>query len=205
MSRQLPHGWRLTALDLALIAWAVVWIVLGVRVADEVKGLRELSGTVSTVGRAVEESSRTLRGVELPILGQGVEELFGGEGAEVLRRAQEAGASARDSGRSSRESISNLSTLLGLSVAVIPTSPLLFLYLPLRLGRRREAQALRRTLREVGDGPDVERFLARRAIQNLSYRRLREVSPHPWRDAEEGRCSELADAELARLGLDRRS
>ncbi len=189
------------ALDAVLLAWAVVWIFIGLRVAHEVNGLAELSGTVSTVGSAVEDSSRTIRGVDVPVLGQSVQELLGPDAARVLRQSENAGASARASGRHSRESIEDLSTLLGISVALIPTTPLLFLYLPLRITRARESRALRRLMDTSGGDPEVERFLARRAIQNLSYSRLRATSPEPWRDVENGHCRRLARAELARLGL----
>ena len=39
----------------------------------------------------------------------------------------------------------------------------------------------------------LDEFLARRAVQNLPYHRLRAVSENPWRDLEEGRYRALAD------------
>ena len=97
-----------------------------------------------------------------------------------------------------------LTLLVGsLAVALVPSLPLVIGYLPPRLGRAREAAALRRLLIEGAGNPALERFLAQRAVEHLSYRELRRVSATPWRDVEDGRYSSLADAELARLGLRR--
>ena len=110
-----------------VIGWVVVWLFLGFRVADEVRGLSELSGTVTEVGAAVESAGATLGSLAaVPLIGDRVS----APSAEI----QAAGRSAIASGRSSRESIRSLSTLLGFAVAVIPTVPLLVLYLPARLG-----------------------------------------------------------------------
>jgi hypothetical protein len=40
-------------------------------------------------------------------------------------------------------------------------------------------------------------------VENLPYHRLRAITPNPWRDLETGRHSDLAEAELGRLGLRR--
>lgn len=93
-----------------------------------------------------------------------------------------------------------LSVLLGMTIAVLPTAPLL-LYVPFSVGRFREARALRRLLAQCGDVIAMERFLAKRAIANLSYARLRKVREAPWRDIEEGRYGALALAELDRVGV----
>ena len=77
------------------------------------------------------------------------------------------------------------------------------LYLPMRLSWRRQVQALRRALRGAPDDRTVDGFLAWRAVLNLPYDRLREVSTDPWSDLEAGRYRKLGDAELRRLGIDR--
>ena len=119
--------WRREWLDAAILVWAVTWIVLGFRVAEEVRGLSELSGTVIEVGVGIESTGEALGSVrDAPIVGERV--------AEPSEDLTVAGRSAIASGRESRESIRSLSTLLGFAVAIIPTVPLLLVYLPTRLG-----------------------------------------------------------------------
>jgi len=190
----MPDGRRLLALDVALALWVAVWLILALQVAQEVRGLAELSTTVSRVGTAVEESGRLLSGFEnLPF---GV----GDRLDEPARRIEEAGRSAVSSGNSSRDSVESLSLLLGLALAVIPSLPVFGFYLPLRLGYVRERRALLGTIASARSGA-VEELLARRAVERLSYRRLRQVSAEPWRDLAAGRYRALACAELERFGL----
>lgn len=113
--------------DVIVIAWSAAWIVLALEVADKVRGLSELSGTVTEVGFAIESAGGTLGELaSVPLVGDRVSQPSG--------EIKAAGRSAVQSGRSSREDIRDLSTLLGVAVAIIPTVPLLFIYLPLRLG-----------------------------------------------------------------------
>ena len=82
----LPAGRRLIALDVGLALWAVVWVVLALEVATEVRGLSDLSSTVSRVGTAVEESGKALS--ELTNLPLGL----GDRLDEPAKRIEEAGA-----------------------------------------------------------------------------------------------------------------
>lgn len=190
----IPAGRRLLALDLTLVLWVAVWLILALQVAQEVRGLAELSTTVSRVGTAVEESGRVLSGLEELPLG------VGDRLEEPARRIEEAGRSAVSSGSSSRDSVESLSVLLGLALAVIPSLPVFGFYLPLRLGHVRERRALLGAI-ESARGDALEEFLARRAVERLSYRRLRRVSAEPWRDLAAGHYRALACAELERFGL----
>jgi hypothetical protein len=183
-------------LDAGVIVWVVAWIVVGLAIGREVKDLRQLSDTVVTAGQAVQETGQALHTLEsVPFIGNRI--------AQFDQRIQAAGRSAVASGRESRASIANLSLLLTLAVGVIPTVPLVALYAPFRVSRRRDIRFIRKSAREYGQDPAFEEFLARRAAENLPYHRLREVTENPWRDLEEGRYRALADAELARLGLKR--
>ncbi len=185
---------RLVVLDVTLAVWVAVWVILALQVAQEVRGLAELSTTVSRVGTAVEESGRVLSGFEDLPLG------VGDRLDEPGRRIEEAGRSAVSSGSSSRDSVESLSVLLGLALAVIPSLPVFGFYLPLRLSHVRERRALLGAI-ESARGDALEEFLARRAVERLSYRRLRRVSAEPWRDLAAGRYRSLACAELERFGL----
>lgn len=114
-------------MDALVVVWIIAWVALGLAVAREVDGLKELSGTVRTTGLAVEESGRAIRSLgPLPLVGDRLE--------RPGRRIEDAGRSAASSARSSRRSIERLSVLLGLAIGVIPSVPLVALYLPARLG-----------------------------------------------------------------------
>ena len=185
-------------LDVAAVLWVALWIVLALLVGREVRNLRELSDTVVTAGVAVEQTGGLVRTLEnVPFLGSRV--------SGVADQVEAAGRSAQESGRDSRDSTENLSVLLALCIGLIPTLPLLGLYLPLRWTWTHEARAVRRALRFRPDDPLLTEFLARRAVVNFSYDRLLAVSQQPYRDLEEGRYDELARLELERLGIQRRS
>jgi len=188
-------GGRLVhVLDVATAAWVVLWIVLALLVGREVRNLRELSDTVVTAGVAVEQTGGLVRTLgNVPFLGDRV--------SKVADQVEAAGRSAQVTGRDSRDSTENLSVLLALSIALIPTLPLLALYLPLRITWTRDARAVRRALRARPDDPLLKEFLARRAVANFSYDRLLSVSEHPYRDLEAGNHSALACLELQRLGI----
>jgi hypothetical protein len=181
-------------LDAALVVWVAAWIVFGVAISREVHGLTKLSDTVVKAGTALERTGSALGGLRsLPVVG--------GRIGTVEDQARVAARSARASGRSSRKNIEDLSLLLGLAVAIVPSLPALFVYVPFRLARAREARALQQAVSGSADDPALWEFLARRAVDNLPYDRLRQVSPNPWRDLEEGRFEALAVLELARLGF----
>lgn len=187
---------RLGLLDLAVVVWVAVWIALGVAVGSNVARLTDLSHTVTSDGLAIQTVGHSLDALAgVPFVGGG---LFGGAAREI----QAAGTSAVHSGRSSASAVDALSILLAIAVALLPATPVLGFYLPLRLARRREAQALRRTVREYGRDPAFRAFLARRALDTLGYDRLVTVTPAPWADPPSAPRAALAAAELLRLGID---
>jgi hypothetical protein len=187
---------RIRLMDLALTAWAACWLVLGVMIATEVRGLSDLSRTVTTAGAAVEQTGRLMeRLASLPFVG-----------ADVARSADqviEAGRQAQESGGSSRSSVRRLSVLLGVAIAVLPSAPLV-LYVPWRLQLARDRRVLRRAVSSGAlDDDALLEVLARRGAGRLSYRVLLEVSSDPWGDIRAGRYERLAEAELERVGLAR--
>jgi hypothetical protein len=183
-------------LDAVVVLWVAAWIVLAVLVGREVRNLRELSDTVVLAGVAVEDTGDLVAELEgVPFIGSEV--------GDVASRVREAGASAQESGRESRDSTENLSVLLALSIGLIPTLPLLGLYAPLRLAWTQDARAVRRALATDPSDLALRQFLARRAVANLHYDQLLAVSRDPYADLEAGRFDALADQELERLGLRR--
>jgi hypothetical protein len=189
---RLPGGRAQLLLDLALLTWTLWWVGAGVAVAIEVRGLAELSGTAAESGRAAIAVGETLGG--LPVVGGEV-----AEPAEAIRRA---GEDAVVSARSARASARRVGVLLGVSIAAIPSLPVLLLYLPARVATARERRTLARAIATGGRG--LDEVLAQRAVAHLPYRTLRAVSDDPAGDLDAGRHGALADAELAWFGIDRR-
>lgn len=185
------------AVDVMVAAWVVLWIVVGIVVADAANGLTQLSDAVGAAGGAVTDSGEALGSLDLPIVGQPL--------ADAAAGIERAGQDVEATGRSTRADIERFSRLLGLAVALIPTVPMLAYYLPPRLARGREAGAFKQMVHDGDGDPRLEEFLARRAVERLSYSRLRAVSRMPWRDLDEGRFEQLAEAELRRMGFVRRS
>jgi len=140
---------RVVALDAAVLAWAAAWVVMGVLVAGEVRGLSDLSRTVTTAGAAVEQSGRLIGRLDgLPVIG-----------ADARRTADQvvaAGRQAQQSGRDSRRSVRRLSLLLGVTIAVLPSAPLI-LYGPWRLGERRSRRERVAGASSPGRGGDAPR------------------------------------------------
>jgi hypothetical protein len=185
---------RVLAIDVALGSWAVCWIVLAFLIATEVRGLSDVSRTVSTAGAAVEQSGRLLERLgALPVVGDDLE--------REAEQVAEAGRQARSSGASSRRSVRRLSVLLGVAIAILPSAPLV-LYLPWRVRLARERRTLRAVISRRGlEDEALLEILARRAAQRMPYRALLAVSRDPWSDIRAGRHERLAHAELARVGL----
>jgi hypothetical protein len=181
-------------LNVALAIWAVFWIGIATYTAHEVAALRTLSHTVVKAGTATESTGHALAAIgHLPFVG--------GRISSLAAQAVAAGASARTSGASTATTIDQLAILLGIAIGLIPTVPLLALYLPLRLGWRRDRKAVRDAIARWDGEPGLEAFLAHRALAHLPFHELRELGY----DGTEGsaRHSDLAAAELRRLGLDR--
>ncbi len=195
MSRaRLPGGAGILIVDLAVVAWVVIAILVGIAVADAVKELTALSESVSNAGRAIEGSGSAIGSLrDLP--------LVGGQIGDAAEGVQGAGRGVVDEGRAAGVTIERVANLLGLVVALLPILPALALYLPPRLARASEIGSLKRVVRAGAGDPRLERFLAERALHHLSYRELARVSREPWRDLAEGRHRDLAEAELRRVGV----
>jgi hypothetical protein len=130
MTWHMPTGRTRFVLDAILVLWVAGWITLGILVGREVQALESLSETTVTAGQALDSAGRALGVVaDLPIVGENVRELAG--------RTREAGRSAVVTGRESRDSIHDLSILLAVTIAVVPSVPYVLLYVPLRLSWRR--------------------------------------------------------------------
>jgi hypothetical protein len=191
MARLLPSGRTILVLDVVAVLWVAAWIVMGTWVHDEVQGLQSLSDTIIRTGQGVEDVGGVLREINVPFVG------------DQLQRAGEevtgVGADTKASGRQAADSAEKLSMLLGLSVALIPSSSLFLFYFPARVAHARERRALRGLTIQAREDPELEHFLARRALMGLSYRRLAAMSERPWRERTDER--RLIAAEREEMGV----
>ena len=116
-------------LDVILIAWSAIWILVGVAVYNEVRGLRTLAGTVAVAGRSLDDTADTLDAyASVPFVG--------GDLRQVARNARRTARSARVSAREGRDSVDDLARLLGIAVPAVAIGPLALAYALLRVRRR---------------------------------------------------------------------
>ena len=175
------------ALDGLVVAWIVVWILVGAAVGWNLWQLRQLSTTMGSAADSLENVADALDVVgNVPLVGDRIDEFA----TTVHQTADDTHASAE----SSRDSISSLSYLLGIVVFVIPSVPVLGLCLPDKLRRRREIDEVLHALRQA-DHAWVDEFLAWRAITKIPFHELHELSDNPWKELREGRHHTLAGAE----------
>ncbi|MDP8936210.1 MAG: hypothetical protein M3O23_00385 [Actinomycetota bacterium] len=186
------NGNRLVTIAVAL--WAVVWLVTGVVTGLQIRNLTEVSDSIVESGRALDAAGAALQDIgRLPVVGERPRQL----GEQVRRTAGE----IHQAGMSSRETVRWVSVLLGAALVLIPVVPIVAVYVPLRTARNRNRRALARGLSAPVPDPVLEQFLAHRAVQNLPYDALLQVSSDPWGDLQRGSYRRLANAELTRLGL----
>lgn len=180
--------------DAFVVLWVLLWLAVGVLAAFEIRQLTSLSSSVVDSGNALGTAGGALKDLAgLPFIGERIGDL----GSQV-------GATATgivDSGKQSESSIEVLAVVLGAAIGLGPAGPVLLLYLPARLARRRTRKAINRALRESDDQGQITAHLARQAVANLEFRQLMAVSGDPTADLAEGRYADLAAAELRRLGL----
>jgi hypothetical protein len=113
---------RFRVLDVVLVAWAALCIALGVWVGVEVRNLTQLSDTVTTGGKALNQTSEALRQLRgIPFVGSRLK--------SMQVRVHAAAVQAKASGASSHSTIDDLSVLLAVAIALVPTVPVIAVYL----------------------------------------------------------------------------
>ncbi len=184
-------------LDRLVLFWVALWIVIGAATGITLWRAAELGDTVSRSGTTLTTVGTTLRDLsELPLIPDRPGEI----GTEV----QESAAEITVRGQEVKRQLRLLGVLLGIAVVGIPVTPIVGLYLPLRVRRQREITRLRKSLRAHPDDEALDAWLADRARSALAYEEVERVA----RENEGDRVSvsrALADAELRRLGLRRPS
>ena len=188
---RIPASSRVAAPDVVVVAWAVLWIALAVAVVQSTRDVAKLGGTVSQTGSAVSEVGGIIN--DIPLLP--------GDVSGASDSVQAAGESAQVNGAEGQDAADRLGIYLGIAIAIIPSVPIIGLYLPIRITRVRERRVAQRALALHGGDPQYQEFLARRAVEKLPYEDIMAVSAHPWDDMKQGRFSALASAELHRLEI----
>ncbi len=189
---RIPASSRIAPTDVLIALWAALWIALAVAVVQSTRDVAKLGGTVSQTGSAVSEVGGLIDSIPL----------VPGDVSSASQSVRDAGASAEVNGREGQDAAERLGIYLGIAIAVLPSLPVLGLYVPARLTRVREARAASRSLLMFGSDPRFQEFLARRALENLPYEEIMSVSEQPWEDMKAGRFRALAGAELSRLEID---
>jgi hypothetical protein len=137
-------------LDVALGVWVVVWLIAAAVVAGSIKQLEDGGAAVVTAGDGLQETSAGLRRAagglhetadalgaidELPFVpgdpGAAVERTAG-DVERFAVRVRATADDARAAGRDAEESARTLAVVLGLALALVPTVPVVALYLLLR-------------------------------------------------------------------------
>lgn len=174
--------------------WAVLWLVVGVVTGLQVRQLTDVSDSLVESAEALDVAGVALQDIgRLPLVGERPEAL-GNQVRETALEIDRAGAA-------SRETVRTVSMLLGLALVLIPIVPIVAVYVPLRRAGNRERRAVKRALAGSTHDGLLEEFLAHRAVNNVPYDTLRQVSEDPWGDLRRGSFRRLANAELTRLGL----
>jgi hypothetical protein len=195
MADWLLHPRRRRVVDAVVLAWILAWALAGYAAGRGIDRIGEVARSAEGAGAAVERTGRSIRDVDLPVVGTVLRDA----GDQVIAAGRDAQARARRSG----DRVRTAAILFGLAVWLVPSLPLLLLYGPVRLQRGRETRALRLLLAAHPDDAGLDRLLAARALAHLPYRRLRAMGA-PWADYGAGDYRALADAELAREGVARR-
>lgn len=177
--------------DLALLVWAYVWIRIGIHVGSLVNRLAEPGETIERAGQGFAGTLFDIgsKVVEIPLVGESLQTPFNaaGEAGRVLERA----------GAAQQDVVHTLAIWLGVLLALIPISYVLYKYLPDRLRWVREASAAD-TLRI---GADDLHLFAIRAVARQPLYELKRVCPDPAAALQKGEYEPLATLELASLGL----
>ncbi len=184
-------------LDGLVLLWVVLWLVIGGWVGHTLWQVSYLGDTVTASGRAIGSSGDALESLDgVPVVGERTAEL----GREVVA----AGEDVALRGQEVQAQLRQLAVLLGLTIALLPATPVIGMYLPLRNARRRDVEEVRQLLDSSSDDQVVDRFLAERAVRRMSPRAVQRIDSDPWAAMAGGHARPLADAELQRLGLRRR-
>ena len=182
---------RQIVVDSCVVAWAIVWIAMGMVAHDVVASLAGPTRAVATNSDELADSLFDISDSidEVPLVGGGLEEPFTAAGR--------AAAGVADQSRKQEQRFLTAALWIGLLIAVAPIAAVLLLYLPFRTRWIREATSAARIRL---DSDDLYLF-ALRAVSNRRLSELRRASPDPGAALASGDYEALARVELEHLGL----
>lgn len=181
------HAW-----DGFVLFWVVLWIVLGAWTGVTLWQAAEAGDTISSSGQALVTAGGGLQSLsDIPVIG----ERPGQIGDEVVTT----GGQITERGQLVKGQLHRLAVLLGIVVVFVPVMPVAGFYLPLRLRWRGQVRELASGLEKHGDEPAFDAYLADRARSHLPYPEVARLTSGTAEETDR----RLADAELARVGLDR--
>jgi hypothetical protein len=189
----LPSDRTLRRCDLAAAVYMLLSLAVGAAAGWQIWSLAELHRSLLEAADALALTSRAVGLVgEVPVVGDGADQLAGS--------ITDTAVQLRTNALTVQTQVHALAVVVAVAIALLPTVPLVALYLPLRVARAREVAGLKRKLAGPVD-PMLVEHLAHAALTRVPYSELRHVSGRPWQDVEQGRHRPLAAAELKRLGL----
>lgn len=181
-------------LDGVVLFWVVLWCVLGVWTGITLWQAADVGDTIRASGESLSAVGDGLQGLsDLPVVPE--------RPGEIGQSVSEAAIDITARGTEVKGQLRLLGVFLGIAIVGIPVSPVFGLYVPLRVRRSREVAGIRRALREHGQDPGFDHYLADRARGWLSYAEVARLAPADASGSDADR--RLADAELARLGVTR--
>jgi hypothetical protein len=185
--------------DVATWAWVSLWAVIGLRIHDVIAGFAEAGRVLQAGGTNIQGAGATLGNAmaDVPLVGAGIDDLATGA-------FDTAGDPFIYVGRELESMFILIARLLALLVIAVMVVPWLSRYLPWRAERLARVRAAHRAIRRSSSGMSdaaMERALASRALNRLSYPELLEHTSDPFGDFATGRYDRLARAELASVGL----
>ena len=180
--------------DRLAVFWVALWLLVGAAAAVTIWQIADIGDTISSSGDSLQTAGKAISGFAgVPLIGDDAAKL----GSQVTTTS----ADVSSSGQDVKSQLRRLAVLLGVVITLMPILPILGLYVPDRLARRRELGEIDAALRREEDRAQVDGLLAQRALEYLSFADLAAVSPDPRADIARGETRGLADAELRRLGL----
>lgn len=184
--------------DVATWVWVAFWAVVGLKIHDVIAQFAEAGRVLQAGGTNIQGAGASLGDAftDVPLVGVGIDDLatkaFGSAGEPFIYVGHEM--------ESMLILIARLLALLVVGVMVIPW---LSRYLPWRAARLATVRSAHKVIRRssgMSKGA-MEKALATRALNRLSYPELLEHTSDPFGDFAEGRYDRLAKAELASVGL----
>jgi hypothetical protein len=142
-----PPVSRIRVVDASVALWVVLWLLAGAYVFVAVGQLQDYGDTTITAAAGLHQTSRALGRAadglrdtgdaleQIPFVGGEIESNIGRTAGDVDRLGNSVRVTARQaraSGVQARESAHDVAIVLGAAVALVPTVPVIALYLLLR-------------------------------------------------------------------------